>query len=75
MSLIESIYPVPALMVGTLIALFASVYSAISLAVTQLFSFINPYFSIVLVTILPFVYYALTFETNFKRYKFYLNEK
>lgn len=68
-------YPVPSLLIGTLIALFASVYSIISLAVSQFFPKINAYFSISAVTILPWIYYVVTFETNFKRYKYYLNEK
>lgn len=76
LSIIESMYPIPSLLIGTVIALFASVYSIISLAVSQLFpTYINPYFSIAAVTIMPWLYYVITFETNFKRYKYYLNEK
>lgn len=75
LSIIESMYPVPVLLVGTIIVLFASLYSIISLAVSQLFPIINSYYSLALVSFLPLVYYITTFETNFKRYKYYLNEK
>lgn len=73
--MIESIYPVPALLVGTLISVGASIYSILSLSVSQVFPSINAYFSISAVTILPWIYYVTTFKTNFKRYKYYLNEK
>lgn len=63
------------LLIGTIISLFASIYSIISLSVSQLFPAINGYYSIAGVTALPWIYYVVTYETNFKRYKYYLNEK
>jgi hypothetical protein len=54
-------YPVPALLIGTLIVLFGSIYSIISLAVSQSFPKVNAYFSIAAVTFLPWLYYVITF--------------
>ena len=75
LSLIESLYPVPVLLIGTLVAAFASVYSALSLSINQMYPSINPYFSISIVLFFPLVYIVLCYETSFKRYKYYLNDK
>lgn len=65
----------PSILVGTIVAAFASVYSSIALSVSMMFPVINPYFSIVIVMSTPLLYIIVCFETNFKRYRYYLNEK
>ena len=61
LSIIESMYPVPVLLIGTLIAVFASIYSIIALALSEIFIIVNPFLSISCVTILPWIYFTVTF--------------
>jgi hypothetical protein len=75
LSLLESLYPIPSLLISTILILGASCYSLASEGLVYIYYEINPYFSIASILILPWLYFILAYETNFKRYKSYLNEK
>jgi hypothetical protein len=75
LSLVESLYPIPNLLISTLIELFASMYSIIIVAVASNFSKINPFLSMTAITIFPFIFYLVVAKTNFQRYELYFNEK
>lgn len=51
----------------------ASFYSALASAI-NLFTGYNSFFTLAIVGFLPFVYVAVTYRTNFKRYKYQLDE-
>jgi hypothetical protein len=74
LSLIETFYPLSSLIIGSLIVVGASLYSALSTAMGMYLG-INVYYSLAAVTLLPFVYLAVTYSTDFKRYRYYLDEK
>ena len=75
LSLAESLFPVPVLLVSTIIIAFASLYSIAALSLNKIFPQINYYFNMSIVIFLPLVYILLAYETHLKRYKYYLNEK
>jgi hypothetical protein len=72
LSLIESFYPLSSLLIGNLICVGASLYSALSTAMGE-FLGINVFYVMAAVTFLPFIYLCVTYKTNFKRYKYYLD--
>lgn len=74
LSLIESFYPLSSLLIGNLICVGASLYSALTTAIGE-FLEINVFYVMAAVTFLPFLYLCVTYETNFKRYRYYLDEK
>jgi hypothetical protein len=56
--------------------MFASLYSVISLTMAQMLAYrISPYLTVTAITFMPLLYFLTTFETDFKRYRCYLNEK
>jgi len=71
MSLIETFYPLSSLLIGNIIVVGASLYSALAFALDQYTDF-NSFFILTAVGFLPFLYICFTYETNFKRYKYYL---
>lgn len=75
LSLIETMHPIRSLMIGTLIAFSASLYSALINAMIDFVKGVNPYFLMGAATFLPFVYLAVVYKTKFKRYQYYLSEK
>ena len=74
LSLTESYYPLSSLLIGTLICVGASLYSALATALGSL-PFFNPFFVLAAVAFLPWVYLLITFRTDFKRYRYYMDEK
>jgi hypothetical protein len=74
LSLIETFYPLSSLLIGTLIVVGASLYSALATAIGMYMGF-NIYFTLAAVTLLPFIYITTTYNTDFKRYRYYLDEK
>lgn len=74
LSLIETFYPLSSLIIGNLIVVGASIYSALSTAM-GMFLPINIYFSLAAITFLPFLYVAFTYTSDFKRYRYYQDEK
>lgn len=76
LSLLESLYPLPPLIIGTIISVFASVYSVL---INGLTLYINQsyfyYYLMAIVSFLPWVYLVITYKTRVKRYKYYLNDK
>lgn len=76
LSLLETLHPLPPLIIGTIISAFASVYSAL---IDGVIIFINEsyyyYYIMTLTSVLPWLYLVLTYKTRVKRYKYYLNEK
>lgn len=75
LSLIETMHPIPSLMIGTLIAFSASLYSALINAMVNFIKNVDPFFLMGAATFLPFVYLAIIYRTKFKRYHYYLSEK
>jgi hypothetical protein len=75
LSLVESLYPIPNLLISTLIELFASVHSIIIISVSANFPKINPFLTMTAITLFPLIFYLLVAETNFQRYELYFNEK
>jgi hypothetical protein len=74
LSLIETFYPLSSLIIGNLMVVGASIYSALAAAMGMYLD-INIYYSLAAVTLLPFLYLAVTYTTDFKRYRYYLDEK
>jgi hypothetical protein len=74
MSIIETFYPLSSLLIGNLLIVGASFYSALSSALSFVTEF-NAFFLQAVVGLLPFLYVAITYRTNFKRYKCYMDEQ
>jgi len=60
LSLMESFYPLSSLLIGNLICVGASLYSALSTAMGE-FLEINVFFIMAAVTFLPFIYLCVTY--------------
>lgn len=52
----------------------ASFYAALTSALSY-FSKLNAFYVLAVTGILPFLYVAITYKTNFKRYKYNLDEE
>jgi hypothetical protein len=74
LSLIETFYPLSSLLIGNLIVVGASIYSALTTAIGMYMN-INIYYVMAAVTLLPFCYLSITYKTDFKRYRYYYDEK
>jgi hypothetical protein len=72
LSFIETLYPINSLIIGTIIAVAASFYSTLITALSDLY-FINVFYVMGLSLILPWVFVVIVYQTNLKRYKYYLN--
>lgn len=74
MSFIETLYPINSLVIGTIIAVGASFYSTLVQSLSNIY-FLNVFYIMVIGLFLPWVFITIAYKTNFKRYKYYLNEK
>ena len=74
-SFLESLCPIPSLAIGAIMAICSDLYSFASLGINSINPEVSIYFSIGIMVLLPWVYLVVAYETNFKRYKAYLNEK
>jgi hypothetical protein len=74
LSLIETFYPLSSLLIGNLIVVGASIYSALATAM-GLYSNFSIYYILTAVTLLPFGYISITYRTDFKRYRYYFDDK
>lgn len=72
LSLIETFYPLSCLLITTLMVVGASIYSALTTAMGLYFA-INIYYIMAGVTLLPFLYVSITYQTDFKRYRYYFD--
>lgn len=61
-------------MLGTIIAVGASIYSALISSLSSAY-FMNAFYFMAIGLVFPWIYITVVYKTNFKRYKFYLNEK
>jgi hypothetical protein len=75
LSLVESLYPTPNLLISTLIQLFTSLYAIIIVAASTNFPQVNAFLTMTIISIFPLIFYILVSETNFTRYELYFNEK
>ena len=75
LTLVESYYPLSSLLIGNLLAVGASIYSALATAMGEYIRFMNPYYSMAAICALPFIYLHITFRTQFKRYRYHRDEK
>jgi hypothetical protein len=75
LSLVESLYPIPNILISTLILLTASVYSIIIISVSESFPRVNPFLVMTAITFLPLIFYLVVAKTNFQRYELYFNEQ
>lgn len=74
LSFTETLYPINSLVIGTIIAVSASFYSTLVQSLSNIY-FMNVFFFMAIGLFLPWVFITVVYKTNFKRYKYYLNEK
>lgn len=74
-SFLESLCPIPSLIIGAIMTICADLYSFASLGIYSINPNVSIYFSFGIMVLLPWTYLVVAYETNFKRYKAYLNEK
>lgn len=72
LSFIETLYPINSLVIGTIIAVGASFYSALIQGLSNIY-FMNVFYFMTIGLFLPWIYILVVYKTNFKRYKYYLN--
>jgi hypothetical protein len=72
LSFIETLYPINSLIIGTIIAVGASIYSALIQSLSSIY-FMNIFYFMSIGLVLPWLYITIVYKTNLKRYKFYLN--
>lgn len=74
LSFIETLYPINSLVIGTIIAVGASFYSTLIQTLSNVY-FLNVFYIMAIGLFLPWIFITVVYKTNFKRYKYYLNEK
>jgi len=74
LSFIETLYPINSLVIGTIIAVGASFYSTLVQSISNIY-FMNVFYFMAIGLFLPWIFITVVYKTNFKRYKYYLNEK
>lgn len=74
LNLIEAFYPLNCMQIATLIVVRARIYSVITTAISMYFAK-NSYYILAGVILFPFLYISVTYQTGFKRYRYYFNEK
>jgi len=72
LSFIETLYPINSLIIGTIIAVGASLYSTLIQSLSNIY-ILNVFYFMAIGLVLPWIFITVVYKTNFKRYKYYLN--